>query len=74
MPIRDAGLRFVDSMSALTPTPLHPHLGALCFRSFQDGGPCGARDVEKIIMCRFSFFTSAPTPASMNVLGHRSRG
>ena len=35
MPVRVAGLSFVDSISALThilpSTPLRPHLGALCF-------------------------------------------
>ena len=67
-------VKFCRQYDCFNPTPLHPHLGALCFRSFQDGGPCGARDVEKIFMCRFSFFMSAPTPASMNVLGYRSRG
>ena len=67
-------VKFCRQYECFNPTPLHPHLGALCFRSFQDGCPCGARDVEKIFMCRFSFFTSTPTPASMNVLGYRSRG
>ena len=74
MPVRDAGLSFVNSISALTP---HPSIHTLVFYA----SDCSKMvvlavhdEVEKIFMCRFSFSTSAPTPAFMNVLGYRSRG
>ena len=49
-------VKFCRQYECFNPTPLHPHLGALCFRSFQDGGPCGARDVEKKYLCAVLVF------------------
>ena len=75
-PICSSGRRvkFCQQYKCFNLTPLHPHLGALCFWSFQGGGPCSAWHlVENFFMYRLSFSTSAPTPASMNVLCYRSR-
>ena len=47
-------VKFCRQYECFNPTPFHPHLGALCFRSFQDGGPCVGRDVvEKYIYVPF---------------------
>ena len=79
MPVLDAGLSFIDSISALTPPPNpHPSTPTLVFYA----SDCSKAVVlavcdvwsKKLFMYRFSFSTSAPTPASMNVLGYRSRG
>ena len=76
MPILDAGLSFVDSMSALTPHPSTPTL-VLYASDRSKAVVLAVHEMwskKKIFMCRFSFSTSAPTPVSMNVLGYRSRG
>ena len=75
MPIRDAGLSFVDSMSALTPHPSTPTL-VLYASDRSKAVVLAVHEMwsKKIFMCRFSFSTSAPTPTSMKVLGYRSRG
>ena len=35
-------VQFCRQYKCFNLTSLHPHLGALCFRSFHGGGPCGA--------------------------------
>ena len=73
MPIRDAGLSFVDSMSALTPHPSIPTL-VLYASDRSKTVFLAVHEMSKKYLCAvLVFFTSAPTPASMNVLGYRSR-
>ena len=73
MQVRDAGLSFVDSITASTS---HPSIHTLVPYA-SDRSKVVVLAVQDIssktsFMCRLSFSTSAPTPASMNVLCYRS--
>ena len=74
MPVRDAGLSFVDSISALTSHP-STHTLVLYASDRSKVVVLAVHDIwsKTSFMCRLSFSTSAPTPASMNVLCYRSR-
>ena len=74
MPVQDSGLSFVDSISASTSHP-STHTLVLYPSNRSKVVVLAVHDIwsKTSFLFHLSFSTSAPTPASMNVLCYRSR-